>query len=265
MCVYASAQQNAAATLNRNQELSASAPEFIPNFKPTPPISGDWNYQAHHQETSQVYPPHIYQPQNHSRPFQQQQQPQQQYHRNYSAYPQQQQQSNRNFRPDLIQNHHPSYSNHHQQHHPQQQQQQQQHYMMMNQQPHANFQQQAHSGGGHEGGGGHGRGSGIQNRLNFQNSHQPEPVHEPVPHKQVNFYNFLIIRMLLNFSLQTETEQVALDYLSEMMTKLNDNPGLFENYQKKLREMFLELSNNHFVMSNAIETIFEQVKLIISQ
>jgi hypothetical protein len=59
---------------------------------------------------------------------------------------------------------------------------------------------------------------------------------------------------------QTETEQVALDYLSEVVQKLNDNPGLFENYQKRLREMFLELAGNHFVMSNAIETIFEQVR-----
>jgi polyadenylate-binding protein-interacting protein 1 len=59
--------------------------------------------------------------------------------------------------------------------------------------------------------------------------------------------------------LQTETEQLALDYLGEVITKLNDNPGLFETYQKKLREMFGELANNHFVMSNAIETIFEQV------
>jgi hypothetical protein len=62
-----------------------------------------------------------------------------------------------------------------------------------------------------------------------------------------------------NFFFQTETEQVALDYLAEVVSKLNDNPGLFENYQKRLREMFLELANNHFVMSNAIETIFEQV------
>jgi hypothetical protein len=53
---------------------------------------------------------------------------------------------------------------------------------------------------------------------------------------------------------------VALDYLSEVVSKLNDNPGLFENYQKRLREMFLELASNHFVMSNAIETIFEQVR-----
>lgn len=69
----------------------------------------------------------------------------------------------------------------------------------------------------------------------------------------------LLSNCTFTFNIQTETEQVALDYLSEVVQKLNDNPGLFENYQKRLREMFLELANNHFVMSNAIETIFEQV------
>lgn len=53
---------------------------------------------------------------------------------------------------------------------------------------------------------------------------------------------------------------MALDFLTEVISKLNDNPGLFETYQKKLREMFIEQVDNHFVMSNAIETIFEQVK-----
>lgn len=226
---YLYAQHNAAA-LNRNQELSASAPEFIPKF--STPHSGDWNYQAHHQETSQnIYsappPPHVY-PQN-SRPFPQQQQPYAQQRAHFPVYPQQQ--SNRNYRPDLLHNHqsNSNYSNH---------QQQQQHYLMMNQQSHqmGNNYQQHH--GGSDGGMAQSS-SNIQNRLNFNN--QPEPVvQEPVPHKQ------------------TETEQLALDYLSEMITKLNDNPGLFENYQKKMREMFGELVDNHFVMSNAIETIFEQ-------
>lgn len=201
VCVHA-AQHNAAATLNRNnQELSASAPEFIPNFKPTPSsISGDWNYQAHHQDTSQIYqqPQQIYpQQQNHTRPFQPQQ-----FQRNFQGYSQHQ--SNRNYRPDLIQNHHPSYSNQQQQQqaqpqHHSSQQQQQQHYMMMNQQQsHHNFPQQ----GGHgSSSGGHGdgmassggmRGGNIQNRLNFNNSHQPESVvaHEPTPHKQVTKMTF---------------------------------------------------------------------------
>lgn len=54
---------------------------------------------------------------------------------------------------------------------------------------------------------------------------------------------------------------MALDYLSEVIAKLNDNPGLFETYQTKIRDMFVELVDNHFVMSNVIENIFEQVKL----
>ncbi|CAH1709445.1 unnamed protein product [Chironomus riparius] len=223
-------------------------------------LYGDWNYQAHHQESSQnVFPsaPHAF-PQN-SRPFPQQQQQQQQQsyaqqqRPHFPVYQQQQQQTNRNYRPDLLHNHQSNYSNHHQQQ--QQQQHHGQHYLMMNQQPHqsmsGNYQRHnagsgnsASSSAGGGGGGDNGMmqsGSSIQNRLNFNNAQQPEQVvQEPVPHRQ------------------TETEQLALDYLGEVITKLNDNPGLFETYQKKLREMFLELASNHFVMSNAIETIFEQ-------
>jgi hypothetical protein len=195
--LYIAQHNAAAAALDRNNQatLSAAAPEFIPNFKPTPNPSGDWNYQAHHQDTSQVYQPapHIYPaPQNHSRPFQQQAP----FQRNFPVYPQQQQ-SNRNFRPDLIQNHHShhhqNYSNHHQQ-------QPQSHYMMMNQQQshgHNNYpQQQQQQQHGH----GDGYGSSIQNRLNFNNSsHQPEPVipHEPMPHKQVRFLIFILYFQLI--------------------------------------------------------------------
>lgn len=164
--------------------MSAAAPEFIPNFKPTPNPSGDWNYQAHHQDTpSQVYQqpqPHIYSaPQSHSRSFQQQ--PQAPYQRNFPVYPQQP--SNRNYRPDLIQNHHShhhqNYSNHHQA------PQSQSPYMMMNQQqPHQSYSQQQQQQQGQDGYGL----SNIQNRLNFNNSHPPEPVvHEPTPHKQVRY------------------------------------------------------------------------------
>ncbi|XP_070505505.1 polyadenylate-binding protein-interacting protein 1-like isoform X2 [Chironomus tepperi] len=230
-------------------------------------IYGDWNHQAHHQEPSQnVFPPaphaapHAY-PQN-LRPFNQQQQPQQQQpyaqqqRSHFPVYQQQQQQSNRNYRPDLLHNHQSNYSNHQQQQH--QQQHQPQHYLMMNQQPHQpmnNFQRHNAGGGGASGSNGGGgdngmmqqgqQGSSIQNRLNFNAQQQQQPpveqvVHEPVPHRQ------------------TETEQLALDYLGEVIMKLNDNPGLFETYQKKLRDMFIDLASNHFVMSNAIETIFEQ-------
>lgn len=41
--------------------------------------------------------------------------------------------------------------------------------------------------------------------------------------------------------------------------KLYDNPGMFEVYQTKLKQMFTELANNYFVISNAVELLFEQV------
>lgn len=47
------------------------------------------------------------------------------------------------------------------------------------------------------------------------------------------------------------------------MSKLNDNPGLFENHQKKLCELFGELTENHFVLSNVIEMIFEHVSRVV--
>jgi hypothetical protein len=176
------AQHNAA--LNRNQELSVNAPEFIPKF--SAPL-GDWGAHQHHPEApSQVYPPQVF-AQN-SRPFppQQQQIPfAQQPHQRPPHYVYQQNRSfGQNSRPDLVQNqhhnHHPNYSNH---------QQQGQHLYMMNQQggPHQmgnNYHGGSGSGGG-GGGGGHQRG-GIQNRLNFNAANaDPVPV-EPLPHKQVS-------------------------------------------------------------------------------
>lgn len=43
------------------------------------------------------------------------------------------------------------------------------------------------------------------------------------------------------------------------MKKLNADPGKFEHYQKDLTNLFLEYTQNNFVLSNAIEIIFEQV------
>jgi hypothetical protein len=63
----------------------------------------------------------------------------------------------------------------------------------------------------------------------------------------------------LHASLKNQTESVALDLLTEMVTKLNDNPGMFDIFQKKFTEMFFELAGNHFVLSNAVELLFEQV------
>lgn len=45
------------------------------------------------------------------------------------------------------------------------------------------------------------------------------------------------------------------------MEKLNSNPGKFEDYQKELTALYIEFSENHHVICNAIELIFTQVKL----
>lgn len=41
------------------------------------------------------------------------------------------------------------------------------------------------------------------------------------------------------------------------MKQLTDNPGLFESIQYQLTELFTEYASNEFVMSNALELIFE--------
>lgn len=56
----------------------------------------------------------------------------------------------------------------------------------------------------------------------------------------------------------TESETMALDYLTEVIAELYDNPGMFENIQRKLKATFVEFRGNNFVLSNAIEMIFEQ-------
>ncbi|CAO1306542.1 unnamed protein product [Diamesa serratosioi] len=236
---YLYAQNAAAIGINRQDlGLSVDAPAFVP--KTIIPPMNDW---PHHQGEQPVYPSQVFPGpggNSTSRHFVNQQQihlAQQQQQRPQHMYHQQQQRHH----PQQI--HHPQQPHHTQQHHhpqqhfPNQQPQQQQHFMMMNQQQQQPHQQGRHQDANFQQHGNQQRGN-VQNRLNFNNRNDPAPQSD-VPHKQ------------------TETEQVALDYLSEVILKSNENPGLFENYQKRLCEMFFELANNHFVMSNAIEIIFE--------
>lgn len=51
----------------------------------------------------------------------------------------------------------------------------------------------------------------------------------------------------------------ALNFLIEVMRKLNDDPGMFETYQKELNSIYIEFAQNEYVISNAIEIIFDQV------
>lgn len=55
----------------------------------------------------------------------------------------------------------------------------------------------------------------------------------------------------------------ALSFLIEVMSKLMDDPGQFENIQKELTSIFIEFSDNQHVMSNGIELIFNQVSFRI--
>lgn len=41
------------------------------------------------------------------------------------------------------------------------------------------------------------------------------------------------------------------------MLELTDNPGMFEEIQSQMSSMFYDFSNNNYVMSNAVEMIFE--------
>jgi hypothetical protein len=174
------AQHNAA--LNRNQELSVNAPEFIPKF--SAPL-GDWSGHPHHQEApSQVYPPNPQVFAQNSRPFPPHQQQIPYGGAQQRPYVYQQNRGYGQNRPDLSQNHHnnhhPSYSNNHQQ------------MYMMNHGGHHQMGNNYH--------GGHGGQRGIQNRLNF-NAQNVEPVPvEPAPHKQVsaNGGNFPPVSLTLN-------------------------------------------------------------------
>lgn len=55
----------------------------------------------------------------------------------------------------------------------------------------------------------------------------------------------------------TETEDMALNFLNEVINKVGADPGTFDSYQKQLKEIFFEMSGNNFVMSNALEMIFK--------
>lgn len=56
----------------------------------------------------------------------------------------------------------------------------------------------------------------------------------------------------------SENEIYALDYLTEVIAELFDNPGMFDSIQRKLKGTFAEFRSNQFVLSNAVELLFEQ-------
>ncbi|XP_035792881.1 protein no-on-transient A-like isoform X2 [Anopheles albimanus] len=56
----------------------------------------------------------------------------------------------------------------------------------------------------------------------------------------------------------SEHQSFALDYLTEVIAELYDNPGMFEDVKDKLSKMFSDFRNDRYVLSNAVEMIFEQ-------
>lgn len=52
----------------------------------------------------------------------------------------------------------------------------------------------------------------------------------------------------------------ALNLLVEVIKKLINDPGMFETYQREVAAAYREFANNTYVMCNAIEFIFVQVK-----
>lgn len=53
----------------------------------------------------------------------------------------------------------------------------------------------------------------------------------------------------------------ALQFLIDIIEKLVNDPGLFENYQKELTALYIDHADNQHVISNAIELFFNHVNL----
>lgn len=52
---------------------------------------------------------------------------------------------------------------------------------------------------------------------------------------------------------------IALQFLVNTITKLMNDPGQFENYQKELTTLYIDHADNQHVISNAIELFFNHV------
>uniref|UniRef100_A0A2M4A8D6 Putative cyclin-dependent serine/threonine-protein kinase n=1 Tax=Anopheles triannulatus TaxID=58253 RepID=A0A2M4A8D6_9DIPT len=123
----------------------------------------------------------------------------------------------------------PQHHHHHQHHHHQQQQQQHQHHHQQG--PHHHHQSASSIGGG-------GGGMMAGGMPMGGNSGGAEYVDQEEQ--------------------SSEHQSYALDYLTEVIAELYDNPGMFEDVKEKLSKMFSDFRNDRYVLSNAVEMIFEQ-------
>lgn len=53
----------------------------------------------------------------------------------------------------------------------------------------------------------------------------------------------------------------ALQFLIDIIEKLVNDPGQFENYQKELTALYIDHADNQHVVSNAIELFFNHVSM----
>lgn len=51
----------------------------------------------------------------------------------------------------------------------------------------------------------------------------------------------------------------ALDFLAETIQMLIEDPGKFEQSQKELNALYIEFAQDNYVISNAIEMLFDNV------
>ncbi|KAG4069072.1 hypothetical protein HA402_008383 [Bradysia odoriphaga] len=201
-----------------NHKLSVDAPEFVPQTKIP---SMDVGVVPHQQHTPyQPYHQMPHQVQHHN--------PHTMNHNNQMNHNHtNQKRSGRFSAQDRLGlggpiSHHQQQQHHHHHHHQQQQHHHHQHYNV---------------------GSSMGGGSGYHQQ---QQQQQQQQQHHQQNNSDVRGSN------------PSEAESHVLSFLIEVMRKLNADPGSFESYQKELNSLYLEYAHNEFVISNAIEIIFDQ-------
>lgn len=102
----------------------------------------------------------------------------------------------------------------------------------------------------------------MQSHHHQSQHHQQHPHHQQQQHHQQHHHQQQQQRNDFGADADSdqmsENESYALEYLTEVMAELYDNPGMFENIQRKFKGTFSEFRSSNFVLSNAVEFIFEQ-------
>ncbi|XP_037807932.1 polyadenylate-binding protein-interacting protein 1-like [Lucilia sericata] len=247
-----------------SSRLSVYAVEFVPRYGNVMPHNVQERLQKHQRQYIQKNYQQYQQPQQQQQPasYQQQQQQQQSYSNGYGNQQQQQyQQSTQNMNAQMG---------------------------SMNISTVQDRLRNSNNGGGRGGGGGSGyyqqqraSGSGQQQDYHQQNNHyrynknhhnqQQQPHHHH--HNQNRYSNNhhyqqqqqqqqQQYQQQSNASAVAESandmENIALDYLQTVIQCLNQNPGQFDSIATRFITIFDGMENNHYVLSIAMEDIFDE-------